>query len=249
MPRTIVVNPWHWLDEDGSFPVDARARKRAVRVAQCIEYGGPLRPGEARRTLLACRTRGCEGFLVALKLEDDSIHALCPTCTQGEFLIHTWQSTPWAKGQGAPLRVPDAAAFEDTSPPAARKTKAAAAPDILEQALARLGSTLSASEVRRLVATIDHPGEVIQAVMASVAGPGPTKAAVDRFLPVLMDVWNETPRDELGGRAPSEVYHQGRPAPPPPEEPTRPLNLGLNRPCPCGSGKKYKRCCMASGAN
>ena len=25
------------------------------------------------------------------------------------------------------------------------------------------------------------------------------------------------------------------------------FNVGRNDPCPCGSGEKYKKCCMASG--
>lgn len=29
---------------------------------------------------------------------------------------------------------------------------------------------------------------------------------------------------------------------------TSPINLGRSRPCPCGSGKKFKRCCIAKTA-
>jgi uncharacterized protein YecA (UPF0149 family) len=29
----------------------------------------------------------------------------------------------------------------------------------------------------------------------------------------------------------------------PPPEPRRSTKIGRNQPCPCGSGKKYKRCC------
>jgi hypothetical protein len=82
-------------------------------------------------------------------------------------------------------------------------------------------------------------------VMSGIAGPPPTKGAVERFLPVLMDVWNETPRDDLGGRSPKEAYGERRSEP---SDTTVPLNLGRNRPCPCGSGKKYKRCCIAEAS-
>lgn len=34
-----IVNPWHWLDEDGEFLLNPRMRRIALRVAQCIEYG------------------------------------------------------------------------------------------------------------------------------------------------------------------------------------------------------------------
>jgi uncharacterized protein YecA (UPF0149 family) len=35
-----------------------------------------------------------------------------------------------------------------------------------------------------------------------------------------------------------------RPSPRPIPESTRPNRLGRNDPCPCGSGKKFKHCCM-----
>lgn len=36
---------------------------------------------------------------------------------------------------------------------------------------------------------------------------------------------------------------------PPPVEPIRKdgSDIGRNDPCPCGSGKKYKQCCLKSG--
>jgi hypothetical protein len=37
MPKVTVVNPWHWLNADGSLPLEPRLRKRVARVAQCIE--------------------------------------------------------------------------------------------------------------------------------------------------------------------------------------------------------------------
>jgi len=39
-----------------------------------------------------------------------------------------------------------------------------------------------------------------------------------------------------------EVRNLIEPAPPPPI--TRREKVGRNDPCPCGSGKKYKRCCL-----
>ena len=42
-----------------------------------------------------------------------------------------------------------------------------------------------------------------------------------------------------------------KPAPTPPSSPAAPVNtssskkVGRNDPCPCGSGKKYKKCCGA----
>lgn len=34
-----------------------------------------------------------------------------------------------------------------------------------------------------------------------------------------------------------------RPSAPPPRQPARSEKIGRNQPCPCGSGKKYKKCC------
>ncbi len=33
-----------------------------------------------------------------------------------------------------------------------------------------------------------------------------------------------------------------------PTQPKRSVKIGRNEPCPCGSGKKYKKCCGASGS-
>ena len=55
--KTTVVNPHHWLNEDGSLPENPRVRARVIRVAQFIEYGGTLRIGESRETLVPCRCR------------------------------------------------------------------------------------------------------------------------------------------------------------------------------------------------
>lgn len=41
--KCTVVNPWHWLNEDGSSVDDPKLRSRSLRVAQCIEYGGLAR--------------------------------------------------------------------------------------------------------------------------------------------------------------------------------------------------------------
>jgi len=53
---------------------------------------------------------------------------------------------------------------------------------------------------------------------------------------VVMDLWNATPRPDLGGFAPNEVHTH--------TAPRASTKIGANTPCSCGSGKKYKRCCM-----
>jgi hypothetical protein len=244
MPKVTVVNPWHWLDADGSLPLEPRLRKRVARVAQCIEYGGVLRIGQARQTLIPCRARGCLGFMVVLKQKDDAIQAFCASCTQDEFLIYEWEETPWAKGPPVAVDVPSVArargAAKPSQPPIGNDLATS-----LQRTLTLLGSHLTAAHVRDLIARSEHPGMVAEEVMASIAGRPPTRGAVERFLPILMNIWNETPRPELGGRTPGQAYHEGPSSPPESARPV-PLDRGRNRPCPCGSGKKYKRCCISA---
>lgn len=105
----IVVDPWHWMDEEGGFPEEPSIRRNAILVAQCIEYGGPLRALHGVHTLIPCRRRPggtpCRGFLFVVKTDKDELHAFCPTCGIDEFLIHNWQETDWAEGPMEPIPV------------------------------------------------------------------------------------------------------------------------------------------------
>jgi len=60
------------------------------------------------------------------------------------------------------------------------------------------------------------------------APTAPPSAAIERLVGVLMDLWNDTR------------------VTPPTAAPRRRTKVDATRPCPCGSGKKYKRCCMLS---
>ena len=104
----LVVNPWHWLTEDGDFPDDnMRLRRRVLRIARLIEYGGPLAPRESRETLVECSKRPgrkqCLGLLWVTKTEQDAIYAHCPICREDEVMIHDWQDTLWADGMMEPI--------------------------------------------------------------------------------------------------------------------------------------------------
>ncbi|MCR9161603.1 MAG: SEC-C metal-binding domain-containing protein [Nannocystaceae bacterium] len=243
--KCTVVNPWHWLNEDGSFVDDPKLRSRSLRVAQCIEYGGPLAHGEARETLISCRFRPnrqpCAGLLWVLKQSDDSIMAFCGTCQQDEFLIHEWEDTLWAKGPMEPVGVEELAREAGRSTGSPRVPGPQDHPDLFERALALLGSPMKGAELQALISDGASPMTVLDAVLATLPRP-PTKGAVERFLPLLMEAWNATPRPELGGLSP-EAVHGGRT----PHEHTSP-KVGRNAPCPCGSGKKFKRCCGRPGA-
>lgn len=240
MPKVTVVNPHDWMGEDGSFPEHPRVRSRMIRVAQFIEYGGPLRTGETRPTLVPCRWRpggrACPGFMAVLKQKDGAILALCMSCTEDEFVIYEWEDMPWARGPERPLHVEalkqSRAAATRARPPARPSTAS-----VLDRALSALGCSMSADEVRDLISRSDHPTAVVQTVLGSLRRP-PTKDALELFLPVLMNEWNSTPRPDLDGLSPTEARAAA---------PTAPIDLGRNRPCPCGSGKKFKRCCMSKG--
>jgi hypothetical protein len=73
----------------------------------------------------------------------------------------------------------------------------------------------------------------------------PDKAAPQRFLDLLTGAKNNTRLMKNNGHTPSELFEQMKAKHPKPAEPRfqPPRKIGLNELCPCGSGKKYKRCC------
>lgn len=150
--KCTVVNPWDWLNEDGSFLDEPRIRKRAIRVAQCIEYGGPLGRGETRETLIACRFRpggeACRGLLWVLKQSDDAVLAFCAVCRGDDLLIYEWEDTPWADGPMAPVHVDDLARQAGKAKPTTRQPGPENISERLQTTLAILGSNLSADEGR-----------------------------------------------------------------------------------------------------
>ena len=104
---TLVVDPEHWM-EDGDLPVsNLRIRRNMLRIAQYIEYGGPLEHGFRRETLVACKRRPkrqpCLGLMWVVKNPDETIHAYCIGCGELEAVISNWQDTLWASGPMEPL--------------------------------------------------------------------------------------------------------------------------------------------------
>ena len=172
--------------------------------------------------------------MAVLKQSDDAIQSFCTACTQDEFLIYEWESTPWAAGPRAAVHVEELARSIGRTMTPPRVPVVADLDLMLERVLAILGSHLSTRDVVALVRTSAHPAAVIRRVMGTLSGP-PTEGAVERFLPVLMDVWNQTPRPDLGEQSPERVYTAGA---------ALPHEGARNSPCSCGSGKKFKRCCI-----
>lgn len=76
---------------------------------------------------------------------------------------------------------------------------------------------------------------------------------MNRFMPVLIDVNNSTRMFDFSGHTPEEMYALHPMQPDilfPAENPANHTTIissqpkvGRNDPCPCGSGKKYKKCC------
>lgn len=230
-PKVTVVNPADWLDEHGNIPLEPpRLRTKALRVAQCIEYGGPLARGHWRETLIACVRRpngsACPGLLAVVKQDDDAILAFCLHCKADEYLIYEWEDTLWAEGPMEPIDLnaidgPEASEPKPTPGPESRD-------ELLARALKVLGSRLLPADVRRMIATARAPSEVIEAIVASSPAP-PTIASLERFMPVFMELWND-----MQPISPPRALEP---------QPAR-TKVGANQPCACGSGKKFKRCCM-----
>jgi uncharacterized protein YecA (UPF0149 family) len=97
--------------------------------------------------------------------------------------------------------------------------RALAYPEAAEQAMSKAGTRTTAQE---MVATaLEHLPLYLQIIV------------------VMANSYRDPPEDSgfADGGTPS-----GAPAPEPPS-PVRSEKVGRNQPCPCGSGKKYKRCC------
>ena len=242
-----VVDPWHWLTETGALPAEPRLRARMLRVAACIEAGGPMPRGHARETLVPCRRRpggeACPGLLWVVKQDDDALHALCLVCRADEFMIHNWEDTDWAEGPMDPVDVAEVFGPKRDAPPPAGVVASVQRDggNPLADLLARMKSRLTADAVREQVPTAGSPVEIIETILASVSTP-PPPALVEELLPILYELWNATPRPELGGRSPARAHVDREPA-------RAAAKIGRNAPCPCGSGKKYKRCCGANGGD
>lgn len=102
------VDPWHWLEPDGSLPLEhPQLWPKVMRVAQAIEAGWDLPPGTARGTLLLCPKRPqrqpCPGQLRVTRRPDDQLLVFCPECGAEVTCIRNWQRTPWARPRCEPL--------------------------------------------------------------------------------------------------------------------------------------------------
>jgi preprotein translocase subunit SecA len=92
----------------------------------------------------------------------------------------------------------------------------------------------------QMVASIEE--EALEAIFKLQA------AQPERFRGVFSSVHQELFHPEIDGMHAAQAAHAGQSAPDPQEEAVKTVRLdhpkvGRNDPCPCGSGKKYKKCC------
>ena len=228
------LDAWDWLDAEGAIPSDPPARRRrALLVARCVEYGGPLAPGGSVATLIPCSRRPggsrCDGLLRVEKPGDGPLVALCPGCGAEVLRVRGWETTPWARG-------PIAAEPEPAAPGQEALDRR------LASALARMGSSLDPGAIKRHVAVARTPSRVIEIVAGT--GAVPDEATFEVLCDALVDAWNHTPRPELGGRTPAQTSR----AMAMPADAARLGGPGMEAvqpeaPCLCGSGAPAGQCC------
>ena len=74
-------------------------------------------------------------------------------------------------------------------------------------------------------------------------------AKAQAVVPLLIAFNNETHLWSLKGHTPSELFAKSGMGQVIPFEEVRRQKVGRNDPCPCGSGKKYKNCCLSKDEN
>jgi hypothetical protein len=82
-------------------------------------------------------------------------------------------------------------------------------------------------------------------------GPGDEAfkaAVVEAEAEILLDLESESVLDEIWTEAQRFVEEVFQPDPAPKPKTTR-IKIGRNDACPCGSGKKYKKCHLAMGTS
>jgi hypothetical protein len=88
----------------------------------------------------------------------------------------------------------------------------------------------------------DDGYDYIEDVLKTIAFPAPSLAELDRAPASGLDYeWDDEPIDD-----PDEAKEMSHWAAAPGQRRNPLRHVGRNDPCPCGSGKKHKRCCLAA---
>lgn len=93
---------------------------------------------------------------------------------------------------------------------------------------------LTVEDVQRMANKMHSKVEVMRLLLAQLDLR--SQKETDRFTQHFTKLWDNTPRVDLGGATPAAAQQKGVG-----DEPAR--AVGRNDPCPCGSGRKFKRCC------
>lgn len=80
-------------------------------------------------------------------------------------------------------------------------------------------------------------------VLMSVYDLNFSEKNLETFFQLMMDTKNNTRIWENKGHSPEELFHLMKQEDDHTPIVAKPKKIGRNDPCPCGSGKKYKRCC------
>ncbi|MDR0861804.1 MAG: SEC-C domain-containing protein [Oscillospiraceae bacterium] len=107
------------------------------------------------------------------------------------------------------------------------------------------------AEVEEVVALLvflcqnDAPTQMLYSTIEERGARFATKKLAQEFTQLVTDLQNNTRLRSNNGHTPTELAETlGRPLPEPTTAgPVRVTKVGRNEPCPCGSGKKYKKCC------
>lgn len=92
-----------------------------------------------------------------------------------------------------------------------------------------------------------HPERILAYLMDKITFDDPWQ--VEGLKELMQLVYNHTPRWMNLGHTPHHLYEpkiEEKPESLEEKQPSKPQlqkNVGRNEPCPCGSGKKYKKCC------
>jgi hypothetical protein len=107
--------------------------------------------------------------------------------------------------------------------------------------LTRLETEDLAMELINIINMDDHPSMMIKYLNSRLEFP--TFEFVQEITAHAMEVYNQTRMWALKGYAPSELGQEEKKHLLPLSSDDENKKVGRNDPCPCGSGKKYKKCC------
>ena len=93
---------------------------------------------------------------------------------------------------------------------------------------------MTVEDVQRLCNEVHSKVEAMRVLLMRLDLKGHRET--DRFTQHFSRIWRNTPRSDLGGAWPAEQIREE-------SAHSKPVQVGRNDPCTCGSGAKFKNCC------